>query len=447
MGEKRGQCTPQHSVGCPDPPHLGAEAGRAEAGRAEAGRAEAGRAERSRAGSLRARRRSSRTPPTPMRLTLVLLVVLVLAGCGGGPAPVGASVSVAEAMSGDTVGYARADRLRDFAFPADHGPHPDFKAEWWYVTGNVRATDGSERRFGIQFTVFRSALTPDTSQARASGWATNQLYMAHVAVGDIAGERFFSSERFSRGAAGLAGASADPVSAFLGTARLDAAGPAGGAVPLRLTGDADGATFDLTARPLKPIVLQGDQGLSQKGAGAGNASYYYAQTRMATTGTVTVGGEAIPVEGLTWLDREWSTSALAPGQVGWDWFALHLDDGRDLMLYQLRQTDGSKDPLSKGSLISTDGTKTALDASEYDLVPLDTWTSDSGGAYPTRWRLRVPSAGLDLEVTAALDASELDATILYWEGAVDVTGSASGVGFLEMTGYADAAEGTARPGA
>ena len=350
-------------------------------------------------------------------------------------------------MAGDTVGYARADRVREFAFPADHGPHPGFKAEWWYVTGNVTATDGTGRRFGIQFTVFRSALTPDTAAARTSGWATNQLYMAHTAVGDLAAERFYSSERFSRGAAGLAGASAEPVSAFLGPTRLEATGPADAAFPMRLTGDADGATFDLTARPLKPIVLQGDRGLSQKGAGLGNASYYYAQTRMATTGTVTVGDETIPVEGLTWLDREWSTSALGQGQVGWDWFALHLDDGRDLMLYQLRQSDGGKDPLSKGSLVAPDGAKTALDAADYQLTPLDTWTSESGAKYPTRWRVRVPSAGLDLVVSAALEASELDATILYWEGAVDVAGSARGVGFLEMTGYADAAEGTARPGA
>ncbi len=353
-------------------------------------------------------------------------------------------VSVAEAMSGDTTGYARADRVVDFAFPADHGPHPDFKAEWWYVTGNVRATDGTDRRFGIQFTVFRSALAPEAPAERASDWATRQLYMAHVAIGDVATETFYDAERFSRGAAGLAGASAEPVAAFLGPVRLAAAGDATGAVPLRLTGEADGARFDLTARPLKPIVLQGDRGLSQKGTGEGNASYYYAQTRMATTGTVTLpDGEAVPVEGLTWLDREWSTSALGDNQVGWDWFALHLDDGRDLMLYQLRQTDGSKDPLSEGSLVATDGTKTRLDAADFSLEPLDTWATD-GAEYPTRWRVRVPSAGLDIEVTAAFQAQELDATIRYWEGAVDVSGTASGVGFLEMTGYADGLDGSAR---
>ena len=389
--------------------------------------------------------------PVPILVASLFAAGLaVVAGCGGAPGPVGASVSVAEAMAGDTVGYARADRVREFAFPADHGPHPAFKTEWWYVTGNVRATDGTGRRFGVQFTVFRSALAPDTAgAARASGWATDQLYMAHVGIGDVSAQRFYSSERFARGAAGLAGASAEPVAAFLGPVRLDATGPAGGAVPLRVRGQAEGAAFDLRARPVKPVVFQGDRGLSQKGAGAGNASYYYAQTRMATTGTVTVGGETVPVEGLTWLDREWSTSALAPDQVGWDWFALHLDDGRDLMVYQLRQSDGSKDPLSKGSLVGADGAKRHLAASDFVLEPVGTWTSPLGGTYPVRWRVRVPSAGLDVVVAAAFPAQELDATVRYWEGAVDVTGAGSGqalgTGFLEMTGYADDQDGNARP--
>ena len=394
-------------------------------------------------------------PTSPPVRPVLLLLALVLSACAGDRQPVGARVSVAEAMSGDTTGYARADVVRDFVFPADHGPHPAFKAEWWYVTGNVRATDGSDRRFGIQFTVFRSALAPaSAASARPSAWSADQLYMAHVAIGDVAAGRFYDAERFARGAAGLAGASAEPVEAFLGPVRLvqAAAEPSGrrsqadGAVPLRITGEADGAAFDLEARPLKPVVLQGDRGLSQKGVGPGNASYYYAQTRMGTVGTVTLpDGESVPVEGLTWLDREWSTSALGPNQVGWDWFALHLDDGRDLMLYQLRRSDGSKDSLSEGSLVAPDGSKTRLDAEDFTLEPLATWESPSGGTYPTRWRVRVPGTGLDVEVAAAFEAQELDATIRYWEGAVDVAGSASGVGFLEMTGYADGLDGSARP--
>ena len=384
--------------------------------------------------------------PAPL---LFALAALGLAACDDAVEGVQTSVSVAEAMSGDTTGYDRADRVRDFVFPADHGPHPGFKAEWWYVTGTLRATDGTDRRFGVQFTVFRSALRPDTASAeRASGWATDQLYMAHVGIGDVAGERFFSSERFARGAAGLAGAQAEPVAAYVGPVRLEQAGPLGrgGAAPIRIEGEAEGAAYDLTARPLKPVVFQGDRGLSQKGPEPGNASYYYAQTRMATTGTVRLpDGEAVPVEGLTWLDREWSTSALGEGQVGWDWFALHLDDGRDLMLYQLRRSDGTKDPLSKGSLIRADGEKVGLGSADYTLTPLDTWESPLGGAYPVRWRLRVPSAGLDLVVAAPLADQELDATVRYWEGTMDVTGSATGTGFLEMTGYADGLEGSARP--
>lgn len=389
------------------------------------------------------------TVPRPAPLLAAGLLLFAL-GCDDAADGVRASVSVAEAMSGDTTGYARADRVRAFSFPADHGPHPAFKAEWWYVTGTLDAADGSDRRFGVQFTVFRSALRPDTAAAaeRSSAWATDQLYMAHVGIGDVAGGRFYSSDQIARGAAGLSGATADPVAAFVGAVRLDQAGPlgAGGAVPIRVRGRAEGAAYDLTARPVKPIVFQGDRGLSQKGAGPENASYYYAQTRMATTGTVTPpDGEAVPVEGLTWLDREWSTSALSEGQVGWDWFALHLDDGRDLMLYQIRWDDASRTPLGEGSLVAADGTKRRLSAADFSLEPLETWESPRGGAYPVRWRARVPGAGLDLTVAAPLDDQELDATVRYWEGTMDVSGTVTGTGFLEMTGYADGLDGSARP--
>ena len=380
-----------------------------------------------------------------------LLAVWALAACGGPGPEVGASLAVAEAMGGDTTGYARADRARPFVFPEDHGPHPAFKTEWWYATGNVRATDGSGRRFGLQFTVFRSALSPDTAAARQrpTAWASTQLYMAHVALGDLAAGRFYQGETFARGAAGLAGAErgADSLRVWLGGVELRAPA-AGGAMPMRLVGVTDeGARYDLAATPVKPLVLQGEAGLSQKGPGAGNASYYYSQTRMATAGTVTLPGadgappEAVPVEGLTWLDREWSTSALGPGQVGWDWFALHLDDGRDLMIYQLRRADGSEDPLSKGVLVAPDGTPTPLSSSDFALTPVRTWASPRGGAYPLAWRVEIPGEGLSLTVEAAMEDQELRAAVRYWEGAVDVSGSASGVGFLEMTGYADAPGG------
>ena len=372
----------------------------------------------------------------------ILATTLLSAGCSNDESGIGASLSVAEAMSGDTTGYDRADRVRAFNFPADHGPHPGFKTEWWYVTGNLRATDGTNRRFGVQFTTFRSALTPDTAGlgARESDWASNQLFMAHVALGDSAAQRFYSEERFARGAAGLAGATADPFRAWLGRVELRSAGSSvsGGAIPMVIAGAAEGASFDLTARPIKPIVLQGDRGLSQKGAGVGNASYYYAQTRMETAGTITVpDGEVIPVRGLTWLDREWSTSALSDDQVGWDWFALHLGDGRDLMIYQLRRADGSMDPLSKASLVAVDGSNVTIPASEFTMTPGREWASPLGGSYPVEWKVQIPGEGLDLRITPMIDDQELDATVRYWEGGVQVGGSHSGTGFLEMTGYAN----------
>ena len=374
------------------------------------------------------------------------LALAGLAACDDGRDGVRASLSVAEAMSGDTTGYARADAPRAFSFPEDHGPHDGFKTEWWYVTGNLASPAGE--RFGVQFTLFESALRPPgAAPARRSAWGADALFMAHTAVGDVARGTFAHQQRFARGAAGLAGAT--PTRVWLGPAEMTRAeGEAlGGAVPLRVRGDAEGYAYDLTMAPLKPVVLQGEAGLSQKGEGAGNASYYYAQTRMRARGTVTrPDGQAVPVEGLTWLDREWSTSALSAGQVGWDWFALHLDDGRDVMVYQLRRADGSADPFSKASVVAPDGAKRGLDAGAYRLEPLETWTAADGARYPTRWRVRIPSEGLDLTVRALIPGSELaDATVRYWEGAVEVRGTASGAGFLEMTGYAEATGGAARP--
>jgi predicted secreted hydrolase len=199
--------------------------------------------------------------------------------------------------------------------------------------------------------------------------------------------------------------------------------------------------IDLRVTPAKPIVLQGDRGLSRKSAEPGNASYYYSIPRLATEGTITIGGKAARVRGTSWLDREWSTSALGPDQVGWDWFALQLDDGHELMFYQLRRADGSADPFSAGVWIDSAGRATRLTAQDVTVEVLDRWNSPRGGIYPARWRLTVPSARLSLEVTPVLADQELDVSVRYWEGAVDVTGTragrtAAGVGYVELTGYA-----------
>jgi predicted secreted hydrolase len=339
--------------------------------------------------------------------------------------------------------------MRNFTFPRDHGPHPGYKTEWWYLTGNLETPD--ERKVGYQFTIFRVALTPPadsggirvasaTQQADTSGWATNQFYMGHFAVSDVQGEALYASERFSRGAAGLAGAQAEPFRVWLEDWEIASTGDQ--PFPARLRATQDGAAINLTVRPEKPYVLQGDRGLSQKGPGAGNASYYYSYTRMATDGTVVIQGDTLQVSGGSWMDREWSTSALGENQVGWDWFSLQLSDGRDLMYYQIREQDGSPSEYTEGVLVAEDGTATPIDLNDVTLEVTDRWDSPRGGTYPVGWRLRIPSEDLALRITPHFDDQELDVSVRYWEGAVQVEGSAdgesiTGEGYVEMTGYGD----------
>lgn len=368
------------------------------------------------------------------RLFLTIAAVAALTACAA-PAPSTeprARLAVAEAMTGgDTAGFARAVEPRPFVFPRDHGPHPEYAIEWWYYTGNLQSSEG--RRFGFQFTIFRTGLMPGDPE-RPSEWAANSIYMAHFALSDISGGRFHAFERFSRGAAGLAGAQSEPFRVWLEDWVVEGLGPDG--TPMRLRAAEGDVAIDLTLTAGKPPVLQGDRGLSQKSADAGNASYYYSFTRMPISGTVRVGSAAHQVSGLGWMDREWSTSALGEEQVGWDWFALHLDDGRDLMFYQLRLRDGSIDPYSKGVLVSAEGTAQRLNADDVLLEPLDYWTSPrSGATYPARWRLRIPAEAIDLTLTPLLADQELPVTVVYWEGAVAISGSAGGSGYIEMTGY------------
>ena len=375
-----------------------------------------------------------------------LVFILALAGCGNPPSPSvvvedETFLSLVETLGGaDTVGYARAMETRDFDFPEDHGPHEDFRTEWWYVTGNLDSQDG--RELGFQFTIFRSSLAP-TPPGGPSIWSTNQAYMGHFALTDITNKDFRAVELFSRGGGGLAGAIAEPFEVWVEDWRLEGLSK-DAAFPMRLTADGDGVNLDLILESGKPYVLQGDSGLSQKGREPGNASYYYAHTRMPTRGRVQIDEDYLEVSGLAWLDREWSTSALSDGQVGWDWFALQLSDGWDLMVYQLRREDGSPDPLSDGVLISPEGRRVPLEWGRGVLVePTQTWFSPVDDAeYPSGWRIRVPEQDLDLTVTPALPDQELRVAFRYWEGSVRVSGKGpggnevSGRGYVELTGYA-----------
>jgi predicted secreted hydrolase len=358
-----------------------------------------------------------------------------------------ATLSVAEALvTTSPEGFERALAPRPFGFPSDHGPHPTFRTEWWYWTGNLRASSGGgvSRRFGFQLTFFRTALAPSVAPRR-SAWGTRDVYMAHLALADVDTGRFHARDRWARGALDLGGASGDPFRVWVGDWIAEGQAPAG--LPIRLRARESDLRIDLMLSAAKPPVIHGERGLSRKSAKPGNASYYYSLTRMPASGEVLVGDRAFSVEGLAWMDREWSTSALAPDQVGWDWFALQLDDGRELMLYRLRQRDGTISAVSQGTLVAADGATRVLDRDAVEVLVLDHWTSPRSGArYPARWRLRVPVAGLELLVTPLLRDQELDLAVRYWEGAVGVDGTADGrplggAGYVELVGYADPARG------
>jgi predicted secreted hydrolase len=348
----------------------------------------------------------------------------------------GTGLRVTEALRGGSPeGFRRATEPRSFVFPADHGPHPGFRTEWWYFTGNLAATDG--RRYGYQLTFFRVALAPEPV-ARKSRWGTHEVYMAHFALTDVAGKSFYHTERFSRSALGLAGAGGNPLKVWLEdwSAAAEALTP----LTLRLHAREGTVAIDLGIRAVKSPVLNGDRGLSRKGTEPGNASYYYSLPRMATTGSIRIGTETVTVTGLTWMDREWGTSALGKELVGWDWFALQLDDGRDLMVYRLRKQDGTANPLDSATLVARDGMARHLSGNQVQVQVTDSWQSPASRIrYPSRWRVQVPGEHLDLEIEPRLAGQELLGTVRYWEGSVQVSGagggSTGGTGYVELTGY------------
>jgi predicted secreted hydrolase len=341
----------------------------------------------------------------------------------------------------DLAGYATATEPRSFAFPADHGPHPEFRNEWWYLTGNLDGQNG--QRFGFELTIFRFLLAPNRKRQQASRWQSDQVYIGHFAVTDVKNEEFHVAERFSRGSMGLAGAQAEPFRVWVEDWSITASPDED--MTWRVQAQEKDVSLDLNLTPRKPPVLNGQNGLSQKSTKPGNASYYYSISRLKTEGQLQLGTQQFAVTGSSWLDREWSSSTLDEDQVGWDWFALQLDDGSDLMFYQLRRLDGTKDPLSAGTWIDRNGNGTHLDAAEVEIEITDFWDSPLGGRYPSAWHLTVPNFDLQLDVQPVIDDQELNATVRYWEGAVNVSGKTNekklgGRGYVELTGYAGTSE-------
>lgn len=383
------------------------------------------------------------------RILIMLIIFLLLFGSlyflmkkNNDTQEIKGSITISDAMANrDSEGFDRANEPRTFIFPRDHGPHPEFQTEWWYYTGNLE-TDNA-RHFGFQFTLFRNAISPNTIK-RSSTWATNQIYMGHFALTDVADKKFYAFERFSRGAAQLAGARSHPFQVWLEDwsvaalpSETEEAFPA-----VRIRAKEGNISIDLTTANTKSVVLHGDNGLSRKGTEIWNASYYYSLTRLAAEGEIQIGNDCFKVKGYCWLDREWSTSALGRDQVGWDWFSLHLEDGREIMYYQIRQKNGEPDIFSSGTLVRHDGSSHHLKLSDVSLQVLKHWESPSGAAYPAEWQLQIPQEKLILKITPFIPNQELDLSIRYWEGAVKMTGISddkpvSGSGYVELTGYAD----------
>jgi len=320
-----------------------------------------------------------------------------------------------------------------FEFPRDHFEHRDFKTEWWYYTGNVWSKTG--HRFGFELVFFRVGERGGKAgnDANPSTWRVDNIYFANAALTDIEGSSFSYAERFNRAGPGIAGASFAARRIWNGNWSALWQGER-----QALTALTPGFSFHLTCSPEKPFVIQGENGVSQKAPGVGHASHYISFPLLAVAGTVRAAGLDSDVSGQAWMDHEWFTHELLPEQIGWDWFSVQLENSTELMLFDLRRKDGKPDPNSSGTFIDAGGRARHLTSKEFTLKPLAWWTSSKTHArYPVRWGLSIPSLHVNLECIAKLADQELDASrgAKYWEGAVDYSGSARGVGYLEMTGY------------
>lgn len=430
----------------------------------------------------------------PRQLWRAACFALACAAACAGAQAAGPPASDLDAIRGAdrTTEFAFAAEPRKFEFPQDHGPHPRFRHEWWYVTGNLDSSRGE--RFGFELTFFRIALAPpgdvDSGGAgagsagaggagaggagadgraavgagvgaragapkRVSGWRTRQVYLAHFAITDVARHEFRFAHRLSRDALGLAGAQAQPLRVWLydwmfgvpadtnGSADK-AARPVSPATPQGWTLHAQDQGYELTLelQPLLQPVLNGEQGLSRKASERGAASYYYSIPRVAVRGKLLRDGVSSDVQGLAWLDREWGSGSLGENQQGWDWFALQLQDGSSFMFYALRNHDGTRDRHSAGTWVDPAGRVQTLSTDQVMIDVSDHWVSPRGGRYPSRWRVRVPAVGLDVEARPVLANQELGTKPRYWEGAVDVSGTreghdTSGRGYVELVGYGE----------
>ena len=358
------------------------------------------------------------------------------------PSPsVSSRIDLQKALYDETGTFAEVIPGRDFAFPRDHGPHPDYKTEWWYFTGNLEAENGE--RFGYQLTLFRIGLTEKDRQENESRWATDFLMMGHLGLSRASKRDFFTFERFARGSLGLAGVHEDGEKIWLedwSIHRSETSLPGWKLQANVKTSEGKDLSLKLNLTESKAPVLQGDGGYSRKGPNPEHASYYVSQTRLATQGTIGLADREYRVIGDSWFDHEWSSESMSPGLVGWDWFSLQLSDNSELMLYLLRYEDGRLEPASSGAVIDPSGKKHNLSLEQFTVTALDTYTSGSGIEYPSEWEVSIPDESLSIKVKPVIPNQEMLGAVPYWEGAVDVQGTRAseaikGKGFVELTGY------------
>jgi predicted secreted hydrolase len=336
-------------------------------------------------------------------------------------------------------GFAPASPGYRFAFPRDHGPHAAYQTEWWYYTGHLTAESG--RSYGYQLTFFRRGIDAEAVRRNPSKWALKNLFLAHFAVTDETQGRFFFAEKINRPGIKLAGADGKRFKIWNGPW---SAHEEDGAMVLSAV--VEDRSVLLRLKPSRPPVIHGQNGVSRKGPGKGQASHYYSLTRMDTSGTLTINSRLETVKGLSWMDHEFGSNQLSNDQVGWDWFGLHLDNGMDLMLYRIRRADGSVEPASSGTLVFPDGRTLHLPIEAIQHSIQDTWTSPrSKAAYPSAWTIAIPDKQIELTIRPTVPNQELITTqstrVTYWEGSVSITGRVgdekiTGSGYVELTGYA-----------
>lgn len=340
------------------------------------------------------------------------------------PVPIAVVAQGFAGLGSNAEGFALPQRGHRLEFPRDHGSHPDFRIEWWYITANLKTVDG--RQIGAQWTLFRSALAPEERQ----GWSSPQVWIGHAAV--TTQDHHYVAERLARGGVGQAAVVAAPFEAWIDDWKMQsrAASSQGHLDHLELSAKDRDFSYRLTLDTDGPLVLQGDEGYSVKSA-SGQASYYYSQPFFAVHGTVELDGETHEVTGRAWLDREWSSQPLAATQTGWDWFSLHLASGEKVMAFRLR--DSGPGYIS-ATWINADGKPAPLSSEDVSLEPVRT-TNVKGKTIPVEWRVKIPSRGLDIRTKALNDQAWMTTSTPYWEGPIQIEGSTSGQGYLEMTGY------------